>query len=309
MVIRIGQTLSRMKRIGIIGHSKGNGHIYSWPAIFNGYDRIRMKESGYTIISEYLDKEYKINKNLQGYKVTNIWTQDRDFSEKVACSSNIEVVNTKLKDLIDEVDIVILARDDYRYNLRLAKIIMRKDKNLLIDKPIAIKEADFNKIYSLQKYQGQLFTCSGCRYSENLALTNEEKREIGKISDIKAVVPKEWNKYAIHVLTVGYNLIMPEKVSLISKNSGKNIRAVRYKLDNVDFVVYNTGKLNRGISITVEGDRGCITKVFNDSYKSFSKLLESFIYCVENKEGTITYKETADLVKMIELGQNEENSS
>jgi hypothetical protein len=43
--------------LGIIGMSEGNGHPYSWSAIFNGYDRNEMeRECPYACIPEYLNQ-------------------------------------------------------------------------------------------------------------------------------------------------------------------------------------------------------------------------------------------------------------
>ena len=51
---------SRLK-IGIIGYSEGNGHPYSWSAIFNGYNRVLMESCGFTVIPRYLEKGHGQN--------------------------------------------------------------------------------------------------------------------------------------------------------------------------------------------------------------------------------------------------------
>ena len=44
-------------KLGIIGLSEGNGHPYSWSAIFNGYDSTAMEECGFQAIPRYLEKQ------------------------------------------------------------------------------------------------------------------------------------------------------------------------------------------------------------------------------------------------------------
>ena len=44
-------------KLGVIGLSEGNGHPYSWSAIFNGYDPEYMKDCPWEVIPEYLSKQ------------------------------------------------------------------------------------------------------------------------------------------------------------------------------------------------------------------------------------------------------------
>ncbi len=39
--------------LGIIGSSSGNGHPYSWSAIFNGYDKSLMNDCPFDVIPKY----------------------------------------------------------------------------------------------------------------------------------------------------------------------------------------------------------------------------------------------------------------
>ena len=44
-------------RLGVVGLSEGNGHPYSWSAIFNGCDMSFMKDCGFPVIPGYLAKQ------------------------------------------------------------------------------------------------------------------------------------------------------------------------------------------------------------------------------------------------------------
>ena len=68
-------------KLGIIGTSKGNGHPYSWSAIFNGYDPKYMKNCPYPVIYDYLSKQKFPEDNIKGASVTHIWTQNKKISE------------------------------------------------------------------------------------------------------------------------------------------------------------------------------------------------------------------------------------
>ncbi|MFH1644697.1 MAG: oxidoreductase, partial [bacterium] len=100
-----------MIKLGIIGMSKGNGHPYSWSAIFNGYNKKLMINCPFPVIPQYLSKQTFPKDSIKNAKVTHIWTQNKKLSEHIAKSSNIENIVNKKKDLIGKVDAILLARD------------------------------------------------------------------------------------------------------------------------------------------------------------------------------------------------------
>ena len=105
-------TLQKVYRLGIIGLSPGNGHPYSWAAIFNGFNKEEMAKCPFPVIPEYLNKQDPATMRIEEGKVTHIWTQDPDVSKQVARASLIENVAEKAEDFIGRVDAVLLARDD-----------------------------------------------------------------------------------------------------------------------------------------------------------------------------------------------------
>ena len=60
-------------RLAILGITPGNGHPYSWSAMFNGYDRELMtRECPFAGIPVYLNKEPAAPLTIPGAKVTHI---------------------------------------------------------------------------------------------------------------------------------------------------------------------------------------------------------------------------------------------
>ena len=136
-------------KLGIIGASPGNGHPYSWSAIFNGYDNKKMKECGYPAIPEYLSKENWPEARLRSAKITSIWTQDRITSEHIANSSYINHISSSLEELEERVDGVLLARDDAENHIKFARPFLSSGKPIYIDKPIALSVHELNRLYDL----------------------------------------------------------------------------------------------------------------------------------------------------------------
>ena len=74
-------------RLAMLGMVDGNGHPYSWSAMFNGYDEKAMAGCPFAGIPEYLGREPKTSFGIPGAHVTHVWTDDPKDAEHVAkCS-------------------------------------------------------------------------------------------------------------------------------------------------------------------------------------------------------------------------------
>ena len=57
-------------RIGILGMTEGNGHPYSWSAMFNHYNKEEMETCGFPVIPRYLEKQPEHTFGIPGAKIT-----------------------------------------------------------------------------------------------------------------------------------------------------------------------------------------------------------------------------------------------
>ncbi|MEJ1935652.1 Gfo/Idh/MocA family oxidoreductase, partial [Nostoc sp. NIES-2111] len=185
---------------GILGLSPGNGHPYSWSAIFNGYDRDAMATCPFPVIPAYLAERTFPDDAIAGARVTHVWTQDRAVSEHVAQASRIDRVVDRPEDMIGSVDGVLLARDDAERHPLLAAPFLDAGLPIYIDKPLALSGRDARKIYARQARPGQIFTCSALAFAAELSLTARDKSDIGRLRYAEAVTAKDWGRYAVHVI-------------------------------------------------------------------------------------------------------------
>ena len=140
-------------RLGVIGSSSGNGHPYSWSAIFNGYDKKNMEKCGFPAIPNYLSKQNWPEAQLDSAKVISIWTQDKENSEHIAKSTYINNVSKSLAEMNKSVDAVLLARDDAENHMDIARIFLLSGKPIYIDKPIALSISAFcSSVYELYSW-------------------------------------------------------------------------------------------------------------------------------------------------------------
>ena len=133
-------------KLGIIGLSAGNGHPYSWSAIFNGYDPSVMADCGFPVIPEYLSHQKFPDDCIPNAHVTHIWTQETEISRHVAAASNIPNVVGRAGDMIGQVDAILLARDDPENHYEMAKPFIEAGLPIYIDKPLAVSREEAERI-------------------------------------------------------------------------------------------------------------------------------------------------------------------
>lgn len=291
-------------KLGIIGLSEGNGHPYSWSAIFNGYNEDYMKDCPFPVIPDYLSKQKMPQDCIKGARVTHIWTQDKNISENIAKSSNIDYRVENYEDMIGQVDAILLARDDAKNHYEMAKPFIEAGLPIYIDKPLSISLSEAKMIYDLETYEGQIFTCSALSYAKELKLTDDLKNEIGEVRYIDATVIKDWEKYSIHIIEPVLKMFEDYgKIVDISTNSYNNCRTVVINWENKITTNFKTlYDCKAPIKITLFGTKATKDLVFTDTYNAFKSALSEFIQIIK-KEKTNTSKQiTLKTIEIIEKG-------
>jgi predicted dehydrogenase len=296
-------------KLGVLGLSDGNGHPYSWSAIFNGYNREAMELCGFPVIPRYLEQQRWPESCIESAEVAVVWTQDEILSHRIAKAAKIPKVVSNPKDMIGEVDAVLLARDDAENHLELAAPFLKAGLPIYIDKPIALSLADLNNLYKLEQYPWQIFTCSALRYSHELMLSQEDRHEIGEIRQIVAFTPKSWKKYAVHIIEPVLNMLpeLDEPVSF----SGGSLNRFREDMSasllvnwrsGVQAAFFATGDGVSPISIRVVGTKGFKDLLFSDSFSAFKSALEAFVEGVRNQTVLSSKRFNTLVVKLLERG-------
>ncbi|MDP3187541.1 Gfo/Idh/MocA family protein [Limnobacter sp.] len=292
-------------RLGVIGLSPGNGHPYSWSAIFNGYNSKAMEECGFPVIPRYLEKQKFPDDGITAGKVTHIWTQDPLLSKKVAQASLIPFVVDRYTDLIGQVDAVLLARDDAENHLAYASPFLRAGVPIYIDKPLALTMAHAKALLSLQRFPGQLFSCSALRYAPELQLDAHQKKKIGEIQSIQAFTPKDWNRYAIHVIEPLLQLI-PKRGELRRSLRWKTSDRLSLMMDfsnDLDVQIHAFGKASAPLSLRVIGADDWCDLFFTNSFLAFRNALLEFVQGVLNRDVRISSEHMLEAVEILELGR------
>jgi hypothetical protein len=290
-----------MIKLGIIGYSKYNGHPYSFSGIINGIDKSYFKNHAkWPFIYNYLLRNNK-NLGFKKMKVTHIWTQNLKLTKNIAKSCLIQKICKKPSEMLNEIDGVIIARDDWKSHKKLSIPFLKRKIPTFIDKPLSLekKELDFFKSY-LKK--GILMSCSGLRYSQKIKNKNYILKKTGKINSIKMLVVNDFEKYGVHMLDL-INQIMRinfKKIIKVSKNQDF------YKiLSNESIPIYLNclRKVNRIFKISIFGKKGNVHFNINDNFRSFYNTLKKFEKMIISKKNPINYKDTINIMNTIRMGK------
>ena len=256
-------------------------------------------------IPRYLEKQTYPDDFIDAAKVTHIWTQDKKLSEQIAITSKIPHSVSAFEDLIGSVDAILLARDDAENHFQFARPFLEAGLPIYIDKPLALSQESANKLLNLQSYPGQIFSCSALSYAEELIPNPSRMACVGEIKSIIGFTPKEWDKYAIHVIEPLLRFIPDddEIVQLSQWKTGDRTTLHVLFSSGIDAHVATFGDSNFPISFKIIGTKGCINLQFTDAFQCFKNALQDFVICARERESRISTSRMLRVVSLIEKGR------
>lgn len=294
-------------RLGVVGLSEGNGHPYSWSAIFNGYDKEAMENCGFPVIPRYLERQSFPDDAIRDAKVTHVWTQDAALSAHVARASRIPHISSRFDDMLEAVDAVLLARDDAGTHFEFAAPVLDAGLPIYIDKPIALSQAELERLYERQKYPGQIFTCSALRYAAELRLDEKARAKVGGIRALHAVTPKDWDRYAVHVIEPALAILgeqgrVADAQASATDGGGAELAVLWESGVRARFSAMGSGVCSP-LSLRVMGDRGWLDLHFHDTYAAFRAALDDFVRGIRAKDVRADPGFVQRVVGLIERGR------
>lgn len=292
-------------RLGVIGLSPGNGHPYSWSAIFNGYDPIAMEECGYPVIPRYLEKQRFPEDAIAEASVTHVWAQDKNVAAHIAKAAFIETVVDEFTDMIGQVDGILLARDDAETHYEFAAPFLDAGIPIYVDKPLALSVTEAKRLIDRQQYPGQLFSCSALRYAKEFQLSSADFEQIGRLRHIHATVPKDWDKYAVHIIEP--LLLLAGKRGTVKRTQtwhegDTTTLAVAYS-SGFQALINTLGSSQVPLALRVIGDLGWKDLVFKDTFSAFKTALSEFTQGIIHRDERIHPDFMLEVVNLIESGR------
>ncbi len=290
-------------RLAMLGMVDGNGHPYSWSAMFNGYNPELMAKGPYPGIAAYLDKEPKDTLQIPNANVTHIWTDDPADAELVSKASLIPNVVSKPEDVIGQVDAVIIATDKGHEHVERCRPFIEAGVPMFIDKPMVDKEEDLQTFCKWVSEGHKILSSSSMRYAKEYMPYRESTHELGKLRYASITTPKTWERYGIHALEGIYPITGPGYESV--RNTGtfeRNIVHLKHSR-GADVVIAAIGDMYGSFGqLNLCGTAGAVHVGMGDSFYSFKAQLITFIDYLRTGELPFPWEETVELMKIIIAG-------
>ena len=290
-------------RLAMLGSSSGNGHPYSWSAIFNGYDRALMtEECPFSGIPAYLNKQPPETLAISGAMVTHIYcSAEGGFSaEHVARCANIPNVAGSPADVIGKVDAVIIAADDGADHVERARPFVEAGLPLFVDKPLSDNTADLETFIGWARAGSPIMSSSCMRYAKEFMPYRESTHELGDLRFVSVTTPKSWERYGIHALEAIYPILGPGFVSV--RNTGTNERNIVHlkHRSGADAVVTASADMYGSFGcLQLCGTAGHAQVVFGDTFYAFKAQLKSFIDYLRSGIRPFPFSETVELMRLV----------
>lgn len=290
-------------RLAMLGMVEGNGHPYSWSAMFNGYDEEEMAKCPYPTIPQYLNKQPKEGFRIEGARVTHIWTDRPEDAEAVARASLIPNVVERAEDVIGHVDAVIIATDKGDEHVERCRPFVEAGLPVFVDKPLADNERDL-QTFSRWIREGRPILSSSCmRYSKEFAPYRLSAHNLGQLRFASITTNKSWERYGIHALESVYPIFGPGFVSV--RNTGtadRNIVHLKHSI-GADIVVTVTEDMGASSGILqLCGTADYAVVAHKDTFYCFKAQLQSFVDYLRTGMAPFPYEETKELMKIIIAG-------
>lgn len=292
-----------VKKIGIIGISEGNGHPFSFSSIVNGYSDSDLRQTGWKVIYDYVSRRDPSEFGFAGYQISHAWTQNKVETDLLCRACNIPNIVDHFENMIDQVDGVIIARDDYESHYEIAKVFLESDIPVFVDKPLSL---NINELRYFKPFleSGKLMSCSGMRYAKEVDQLRQDMNEarFGEIKLVRGTVINSWEKYGIHLVDTVLNLspFVPESVLCIgSKEDLINITMTDGTLVQIDAL----GNIPLAFHIDIYGSKKIAKVEINDNFSMFRRTIWHFLNSIDSKTPAIPAETTINAMRILIAGQ------
>ena len=290
-------------RLAMLGMVDGNGHPWSWSAIFNGYDPDLMAKCPYAGIPAYLNKEPKNTLRIPGVQVTHIWTDDPADARHVARASLIPAVVERPEQVIGQVDAVVIATDKGHEHVKRCAPFVEAGIPIFVDKPLTDNEPDLKQFSRWVSSGAHILSSSCMRYGKEFMPWRHSTHELGAVRFACVTTSKSWERYGIHALEAVYPILGPGFLSV--RNVGTVDRAVvhcRHRA-GVDVVLIASADMLGGFgALQLCGTAGHAEAFFSDTFSAFKAQLMAFIGWLRTGERPFPFTETQELMRVIIAG-------
>ncbi len=293
--------IERPLRFAMLGMVEGNGHPYSWSAIFNGYDPEAMRRHcPYSGISVYLGREDRAAMGIPGAQVTHIWTDNPTDAPKVAEAALIPNIVPHPEEVIGHVDAVLVATDIGSEHVARCRPFVEAGLPVFVDKPMVDNAEDLVTFRRWETEGRPIFSSSCMRYAREFEPFRRSTRDLGLLRFVSATTHKSWDRYGIHALEAVYPIVGPGFRSVrTTGDAGRTIVHLRHSND-LEIVIAACDDMVGGFgTLLLCGTDGSAFAQFSDTYRAFREQLVAFVAFVRTGIRPFPFAETDELMRLV----------
>lgn len=288
-------------KLGIIGMTEGNGHPYSWSAIFNGYNRQLMTaECPFPVIPAYLNKEDPATMRIENAAVTHIFCDKEEDARHVAACSLIPKVVKSPEQMIGQVDAVMIAADIGSQHVARAEPFVEAGVPLFIDKPLCDNRHDlqiFRRWIIGEKKP--IISSSALRYGKAYIPYHRRTEELGELRLVSMTMSKQWETYGIHALEAIYPIVGPGFLTVQNIGGLKRNLVHLTHSRGIDVLIACIQDIAYGGALNLVGTDGTATLSGSDTYYAFKTQLQTFVNFLRTGKYPFPFSETDELMQLL----------
>tara|TARA_B100001029_G_C14998181_1_gene416332 strand:- start:120 stop:1079 length:960 start_codon:yes stop_codon:yes gene_type:complete len=291
-------------KLAMLGMTEGNGHPYSWSIIINGrYNAEALAQCPYAAIIDYISKQPKNTLGIEDVEVSHVWTDNPEDAKLVAKVAEIENIVEDPKDVIGQVDAVLVATDIGSEHVERCKPFVEANVPIFVDKPLCDNFTDL-KIFQQWIDEGKpIISSSAMRYCKEYEPYHQSTYELGDLRYINVTMAKSWEKYGIHALETLYPIVGPGFTSI--QNLGDKDRNIvhLHHSKGIDINIANVFDMIGGFGlVSLVGTKSGIQIKSNDTFYAFKKQLESYVHYLRTGVKPVPWEETKELMQLVAAG-------
>lgn len=284
-------------KIGMVGYSVGNGHPFSFSAIFNGYDGTALRGAGWDVIADYLDQQDPMDIGIVDARVTACHAPDAGIAADIARAAHVPAVMAPA-DMLGEVDAVVIARDDWQSHAPLAMPFLEAGLPVFVDKPLTLDRRELEAFLPYLE-RGLLMSGSALRYARELDALRARPERIGTLQAVTGAVVLDFPRYGIHLLeaAVGVTDRVPHLVHA-SRIGGSEV-AVLQDEAGVCYQLVAMGQTAKRFRLDFHGDSGSVEVDIADNFSAFRRAMGHFVAQVRSGKPAIEPQQTVALMHVL----------
>ncbi|MBD2846673.1 Gfo/Idh/MocA family oxidoreductase [Paenibacillus sp. IB182496] len=290
-------------RLAMLGMVEGNGHPYSWSAIFNGYEPEAMARCPYPGIVQYLAKEPADAFGIPGARVTHIWTDEPEDAIRVSRAARIPHVVQAPEDVIGHVDAVLIATDIGSEHVARCRPFVEAGVPVFVDKPLADNAADLRQFESWLADGRPILSSSCMRYAKEFLPYRLSTSSLGALRFATMTMAKSWKRYGIHALEGLYPILGSGFRTV--RNTGAPGRDIVHLTHDggADIVIATVTDMAGAFGhLQLCGTDAAVHVPFQDTFYAFKAQLAAFVDYLRTGRRPFPHDETRELVTMVIAG-------